>query len=227
MNEQQQLMALMVLAEKQQAAVQAAIEGLKEQQKALEKATEGVQRAASSGAAAAVGQTMSNASKIATEAFNAATTTTLGKLRAAATDADEAQDRLSRATLTFGFKWVGVAVVTLAACLILFSAVAFFLVGWKEYQVKNLTDQRAELIEEVDKLKITINRRRLSSKSLDQSARKVVQRHITKEQFDDLPEGIKSIIDPSRISPYEGKGVKGQTRKRKTQRKGNKKSRRK
>ena len=35
MNEQQQLMALMVLAEKQQAAVQAAIEGLKEQQKAL------------------------------------------------------------------------------------------------------------------------------------------------------------------------------------------------
>ena len=153
MNEQQQLMALMVLAEKQQAAVQAAIEGLKEQQKALEKATEGVQRAASSGAAAAVGQTMSNASKFATEAFNAATTTTLGKLRAAATDADEAQDRLSRATLTFGFKWVGVAVVTLAACLILFSAVAFFLVGWKEYQVKNLTDQRAELIEEVDKLK--------------------------------------------------------------------------
>ena len=30
MNEQQQLMALMVLAEKQQTAVQAAIEGLKE-----------------------------------------------------------------------------------------------------------------------------------------------------------------------------------------------------
>ena len=88
-------------------------------------------------------------------------------------------------------------------------------------------DMLEDFQKEVDKLKITINRRRLSSKSLDQSARKVVQRHITKEQFDDLPEGIKSIIDPSRISPYEGKGMKGQTRKRKTQRKGNKKSRRK
>lgn len=75
---------------------------------------------------------------------------------------------------------------------------------------------------EVDKVKITLNKKRLSYKSLDQSARKVVNRHITKEQFDSLPEDIKSIVDPSRISAYEGKG-----RKRKTQRKRNKKSQRK
>lgn len=85
-------------------------------------------------------------------------------------------------------------------------------------------DMLEDFQKEVDKTKITVNRRRLSLKSLDQSARKVVHRHITKEQFVGLPEDIKAIVDPSRISAYEGKG-----RKRKTQgkRKGNKKSQRK
>ena len=84
-------------------------------------------------------------------------------------------------------------------------------------------DMIEDLQKEADKVKITLNKNRLSE-SLDQSARKVVNRHITKEQFDSLPEDIKAIVDPSRISAYEGKG-----RKRKTQgkRKGNKKSQRK
>lgn len=72
-------------------------------------------------------------------------------------------------------------------------------------------DMLEDFQKEVDKLKITLNRRRLSSKSLDQSARRVVHRHMTKEEFDGLPEGVKAVIDPSRISAYEGKG------KRKTQ----------
>jgi len=72
-------------------------------------------------------------------------------------------------------------------------------------------DMLEDFQKEVDEIKITLNKRILSSKSLDQSARKVVHRHITKEEFDGLPEGVKAVIDPSRISAYEGKG------KRKTQ----------
>ena len=90
--------------------------------------------------------------------------------------------------------------------------------------LNEIKDMVEDYQKELDKTKITLNRKRFSYKSLDQSARKVVNRHITKEQFDSLPEDIKAIVDPSRISAYEGKG-----RKRKTQgkRKGNKKSQRK
>jgi hypothetical protein len=95
----------------------------------------------------------------------------------------------------------------------------------EEIKVLNeIKDMVEDFQKEVDKTKIILNRKRLSYKSLDQSARRVVNRHITKEQLDGLPEDIKAIVDPSRISAYEGKG-----RKRKTQgkRKGNKKSQRK
>jgi hypothetical protein len=100
----------------------------------------------------------------------------------------------------------------------------------EEIRVLNeIKDMVEDFQKEVDKTKINLNRKRLSYKTLDQSARKVVNIHITKEQFDDLPEDIKAIVDPSRISAYEGKGMKRETKKRKTpgKRKGNKKSQRK
>ena len=80
-------------------------------------------------------------------------------------------------------------------------------------------DMVEDFKKEVDKTKITLNRRRLSSESLDQSARKVVHRHMTKEAFDGLPEGVKAVIDPSRISPYKGKGKIKTQKKRKSQKK--------
>ena len=80
-------------------------------------------------------------------------------------------------------------------------------------------DMLEDFQKEVDKLKITLNRRRLSSKSLDQSARRVVHRHMTKKEFDGLREGVKAVIDPSRISPYKGKGKRKTQKKRKSQKK--------
>ena len=94
----------------------------------------------------------------------------------------------------------------------------------KDEEINESKDMLEDFQKEVDKLKITLNRRRLSSKSLDQSARKVVHRHMTKEEFDGLPEGVKAVIDPSRISAYEGKGKrktqgKRKEKKRKSQKK--------
>ena len=178
MDAQQQLFALMALAEEQQKAVQTAIEGLANERAALAKERAAVARAAASVAGvadevrkaaadtvpalkraageavgASVRQSLAGAADAAVQALGEAAKPVIGRLSGVVKAAGEAEDSMRRAGAWFAWKWVAVAGGgAVGVCLLAYASLA-----WQLHQVGSLREEKAELQEEVAQLQANAN----------------------------------------------------------------------
>jgi len=178
MDAQQQLFTLMALAEEQQKAVQAAIEGLADERAALAKERAAVARAAASVADvagevrkvtadavpalkraageavdASVKQSLAGAAEAAVRALDQAAKPVIGRLSGVVQAASEAESSMRRAGAWFAWKWVAVAGGgAIGVCLLAYASLA-----WQLHQVNSLHDEKAELQEEIVQLQANAN----------------------------------------------------------------------
>ena len=178
MDAQQQLFALMALAEEQQKAVQAAIEGLADERAALAKERAAVARAAASVAGvadevrkaaadavpalkraageavgASVKQSLAGAADAAVQALGEAAKPVIGSLSGVVRAAGEAEGSMRRAGAWFAWKWVAVAGGgAVGVCLLAYASLA-----WQLHQINSLHDEKAELQEEIVQLQANAN----------------------------------------------------------------------
>lgn len=131
MDEQQKLFGLMALAEEQQKAVQAAIEGLKGQQSAMLQAVQ-------TGTAQAV---------------NEAARPLIGELSGVVQAASQAEGKLSGAVTAFGWRWALLVGCLGSGAIVALLVSAWLAVWWQRYQVEDLAEQKAALLEEVGELR--------------------------------------------------------------------------
>lgn len=178
MDAQQQLFTLMALAEEQQKAVQAAIEGLADERAALAKERAAVARAAASVANvagdvrkaatdavpalkraageavdASVKQSLAGVAEAAMQALDQAVKPVIGRLSGVVQAASEAEGSMRRAGVWFAWKWVAVAGGgVVGVCLLAYASLA-----WQLHQVNSLREEKAELQEEVAQLQANAN----------------------------------------------------------------------
>jgi hypothetical protein len=178
MDAQQQLFGLMAMAEEQQKAVQAAIDGLADERAALaeeriavaqaaasvagvadnvRKATANVvpalQKAAAEVLAASVRQSLAGVAQTAAQALGEATKPVIGSLSSVVEAAGEAEGSMRRASAWFAWKWVAVAGGgAVGVCLLAYASLA-----WQLHQVNSLREEKAALQEEVVQLQANAN----------------------------------------------------------------------
>lgn len=170
MDAQQQLFTLMALAEEQQKAVQAAIEGLADERAALAKERAAVARAAASVAGvadevrkaaadavpalkraageavgASVKQSLAGAADAAVKALGEAAKPVIGSLSGVVRAAGEAEGSMRRAGAWFAWKWMGIAAAGMAGvCL-----VGLVMIWTFQDNVQSLRTEQAELIDSI------------------------------------------------------------------------------
>lgn len=170
MDDAQQLFNLMALAEDQQKAAQAALDGLAaeraalaQERAALEQAAASIRRAASDTAqelqeavGEAVGRSLAGASETAANALSAATGPIVGQLSGAVQAADEAGDKLHRAATAFGWRWVAMAAAAAAGGIVAVVLAAWLTVWWQRHQVNSLAEQKAALAADVAQMRANV-----------------------------------------------------------------------
>lgn len=149
MDDQQRIMAMMVLAEDQQKATQAAIDDLKAQQATLADLAQAVRRSASQGAGGAVYEAMKEASKGASAVLDAGASA----MTTATTDAQKAATAFSAAVGRVGWRIFLVAFVAAILGVLVVLGTAFLSLAWQQHQVAELRQERADLVQEVAGLK--------------------------------------------------------------------------
>ncbi|MGJ7582871.1 hypothetical protein ACSFA3_22100 [Variovorax sp. RHLX14] len=178
MDAQQQLFGLMALAEEQQKAVQAAIDGLADERAALSeeriavaqaaasvagvagdvrKATANVASALQSAAAevlaTSVRQALAGVAQTAAQALGEATKPVIGSLSSVVEAAGEVEGSMRRASAWFAWKWVAVAGGgAVGVCLLAYASLV-----WQLHQVDSLREEKAALQEEVVQLQANAN----------------------------------------------------------------------
>lgn len=178
MDAQQQLFTLMALAEEQQKAVQAAIEGLADERAALAKERAAVARAAASVAGVAdevrkaaadsvpalkraageavctsVKQSLAGAADAAMQALGEAAKPVIGRLSGVVQAASEAEGSMRRAGAWFAWKWVAVAGGgAVGVCLLAYASLA-----WQLHQTNSLREEKVELQQEIVQLQANAN----------------------------------------------------------------------
>jgi hypothetical protein len=146
MDQEQQLYGLMAIAEEQQKAVKAAIDGLAKERMALSQMASTVQKAAGSAVGDAVIQSLAGVQDEAANAIRRALNPAVERLASVVQTANEAERTLKNAGSWFAWKWVAMmAGCTGVLCLVSYAAV--------EYQVNRVAELQAEKAE----LQTTIN----------------------------------------------------------------------
>jgi hypothetical protein len=162
MDAQQQLFGLMAVAEEQQKAVNAAIDGLTAERAELAKERAAVAQAAASVAGVAVEirkavadavgvsvkQSLAGASDAAAMALSEAVKPVIGSLSGVVQAASDAEGSLKKAGSWFAWKWVVVACGGLVGvCLVAYTSLA-----WQLNQVSSLREEKAALLSEIAQL---------------------------------------------------------------------------
>lgn len=152
MDAQQQLFGMMAIAEEQQKAVKAAIDGLAAERAsmaqvllAVNNAAQGVRKAAGEAVATSVTESLSGASKAAVEALSEASKPVMDRLSGVVRAASNVEGRLNGAVAAFGWKWAMVAGGAAAGGILTVLLVAWISVGWQRHQVETLSAEVAEL----------------------------------------------------------------------------------
>jgi len=165
-----QLYDLMATAEQHQQAVKAAIQGLAEEQVALAKAAASmsgvvgdVKRAAAEAVPtiqkavdASVIKSLAAASSEAAKALSDATRPIVDSLSNVVRAADGIENKLSRATASFGWKWITLVGGAAAGGIIAVVFVGWLSTWWQRHQVQSLLDQKSALQEEVVELQANV-----------------------------------------------------------------------
>lgn len=166
MDTQQQLFGLMAVAEEQQKAVKAAIEGLSAERAALSReraalaqvagdtrkaaadAVPAIRKAIDDAVDTAVSESLEGASDVAAKALGEAIKPVVGSLSGVVRAALDAESALKNAGRWFAWKWVAVAAGGLAGvCLVAYAAL-----WWQLHEVGNLREQKAALTKEVTQM---------------------------------------------------------------------------
>ena len=170
MDVERQLYDLMSAAEDQKKAVDAALQGLVEEQAALSKAAANmsgivgdVKRAAAEAVPviqeavdASVAKSLAGASNEAAKALSEAVKPILDSLSNVVRAADGVDGKLSRATASFGWKWVALAGGAAAGGIVAVVLVGWLSIWWQRHQVESLLDQKAVLQGEVVELQANV-----------------------------------------------------------------------
>lgn len=138
MDDQKKIMAMMVLAEDQQKATQAAIDGLADMSAKVQKAVQVEIRAAMLAVETKTVDAFSGHSKAVNESVEAA---------------HEAADAIRESIKGVSWKLALVASLAVLGAVLTFSGAAYGLVAWQGYQVRNLAAEKAALVEEVSNLR--------------------------------------------------------------------------
>lgn len=159
MDAQQQLFGMMTIAEEQQKAVKAAIDGLAAERAAVAKerasmaqvlaavnnAAQGVRMAAGEAVATSVAESLSGASKAAAEALGEASKPVIDRLSGVVRAASNAEGKLNGAVAAFGWKWALMASGAAAGGIAALLLGAWISVAWQRHQVETLSAEVAEL----------------------------------------------------------------------------------
>ena len=169
----------MAIAEEQQKAAQAAIEGLAADRAAVAKeraalaqaaaalidtvadvrtaaagTVPAIREAASEAIAQSVKESMAGASDVAAQALQEALEPIITSLSGAERAAGQAESKLTNAVASFGWKWAGVAAGAAAGGIMAILLAGFLSVGWQRHQVEELKGERAALLDEVAQLQV-------------------------------------------------------------------------
>ena len=181
MDPQQQLFALMTVAEEQQRAAAAALEGLAQERAALAKeraalakaaanlanqaaavveasteAAPTLRAAAGSAVDAALGVGVGDLSKKAVAAWEGAAKPALDTLKAATKEAKEASGTLESALSGFKQRAARVVMGLSAGAVAVVGLSAWGMVAWQRHQVESLQQERQELTAEVQELRANV-----------------------------------------------------------------------
>ena len=111
------------------------------------------QRAVGDAVNASVRESLAGAAEAAAEALEKATQPVVGRLSGVVEAAKETEGSMRNAGAWFAWKWVAVAAGGLAGvCLVAYAALA-----WQIYQVRQVTDQKAALMIEVNQLQVKVD----------------------------------------------------------------------
>ncbi len=146
----EKLYGLMVVAEQQQAAVKAGIEGLVAERAALSQVVASftalpgkLERAVAVSAGSAVSQSLAGAA----EAVDAV-------LKPVVREAGAAEGQLRRALAAFSWKWVVVAGGATAGAIVAVALVAWTTIGWERRQLDGMNTQRVALAADIEQMQV-------------------------------------------------------------------------
>lgn len=138
MDDQKKIMAMMVLAEDQQKAAQAAIDGLTDMSAKVQKAVQVEIRAAMLSVESKTVDAFSGHSKAVGESVEAA---------------HDAADAIQESIKGVSWKLALVAFLAALGAVLAFSGAAYGLVAWQSHQVRSLAAEKTALVEEVSSLR--------------------------------------------------------------------------
>lgn len=141
MEPQEQIFALVGVADEQQKAVQEALEGLRVERAALAREREAMAQALG----AAVKQSLAGASEVAAGAFEEASKPFMRQLSGVVRAAGQAEGKLKGAVAAFGWRWAMLAWSAAAGGIVAVLAAAWLSIWWQRGQIERLSEQKAEL----------------------------------------------------------------------------------
>lgn len=164
------LFGMIAVAEEQQQAVKAALDGLAEERAAAAKerammaqvllavngAAEGVRKAAGEAVAASMRQSLGEASERAAAALGEAARPVLGDLAGYVNAANAAKGQLNGAVAAFNWKWALVAGGATAGGIAAVVLTGWLANAWQWHQVESLSEQKAQLRAEVGELEASV-----------------------------------------------------------------------
>lgn len=170
----EQLFGLMAVAEEQQKAVKAALDGLAAERAALAKAAAAlagvagevrkaaaeaipaIEDAADEAVGASVRRSLAGASAAAAKALGEASRPIVERLSGVVQAAGEAEGKLSGAVAAFGWRWAMLAGGAAAGGIVAVLLAAWLAVWWQRHQVESLSEQKAALLGEVAQLQANV-----------------------------------------------------------------------
>lgn len=170
----EQLFGLMAVAEEQQKAVNAALDGLAAERAALAKAAAAlagvagevrkaaaeaipaIEDAANEAVGASVRRSLAGASDAAAKALGEASRPIVERLSGVVQAAGEAEGKLSGAVAAFGWRWAMLAGGAAAGGIVAVLLAAWLAIWWQRHQVESLSEQKAALLGEVAQLQANV-----------------------------------------------------------------------
>lgn len=159
MDVQQQIFGLLAAAEDQQKAVQIALDGLNAERAKLAQVTAKVENsvpalrnATQEAVKAAVGASVSGASKAAVGAIEAASGPLISQLTTVVANAKAAGAELNEAMTGFGWKWAATTVASTLGGVLAILLAAWLTLEWNRAEIASLSEERQVLLAQVAEL---------------------------------------------------------------------------
>jgi len=156
MDTQDALGVLLGMTEQQQKAIAGAIEELKKQTASLNGVAPELQKAVQAAIVASLARSMDDVAQEAKNAVKASVDPVIQSLSGVVAAANQAEEKLNRATANFGKRWLMLAGASVAGLLFALLITVYAAVWWERSELESLKAEKATLQENIarlDKLK--------------------------------------------------------------------------